>query len=104
MLEDMKGGSIIVDLAVEAGGNCPLSEIDKVTVKQGVTLVGHSNMPARIPVDSSALLARNLVNFLTPMIDTESGKLSIDWEDEIISGTLTTRGGEVVHPMLKDEV
>ena len=75
-----------------------------MTVKQGVTLVGHSNMPARIPVDSSALLARNLVNFLTPMIDTESGKLSIDWEDEIISGTLTTRGGEVVHPMLKDEV
>ena len=104
MVEDMKGGSIIIDLAVEAGGNCPLSEIDKVVVKHGVTLVGHSNMPARIPVDSSALLARNLVNFLIPMIDTESGNLSINWEDEIISGTLTTRDGEVVHPMLKDKV
>lgn len=104
MVQDMKAGSVIVDLAVEAGGNCPLSELDQVVVKHGVTLVGHSNMPARIPVDASALLSRNLVNFLSPMIASDSRTLSINWDDEVISGTLTTRDGEVVHPMLKDKI
>jgi len=104
MVQDMNSGSIIVDLATEAGGNCHLSELDQVVVKHGVTLIGYSNMPARIPVDSSALLSRNLVNFLTPMMNGDSGDLSIDWDDEVISGTLATKDGEIVHPMLKDEI
>ena len=104
MVQEMKSGSIIVDLATEAGGNCHLSELDQVVVKHGVTLIGYSNMPARIPVDSSALLSRNLVNFLTPMMNGDSGDLSIDWDDEVISGTLATKDGEIVHPMLKDEI
>ncbi len=100
MLKDMKSGSVIVDLAAETGGNCPLTEPDKVTVKHGVTLIGYTNMPGRAPVDASALYARNLVNFITPMIDVETKSLSIDWEDEIISGTVITRDGQIVHPML----
>ena len=98
MVASMKQGSVIVDLAVEQGGNCPLSEPGKVVVKHGVTLVGHLNMPSRIAVDASALYARNLLAFLTPLIDKETKALKINWEDEIIKGTALTRDGQVVHP------
>ena len=97
MVKSMKPGSVIVDLAVEQGGNCPLSEPGKVVVKHGVTLIGHLNMPSRIAVDSSALYARNLLSFLTPLIDKETKALKIDWDDEIIKGTALTRDGQVVH-------
>ena len=98
MVASMKHGSVIVDLAVEQGGNCPLSEPGKVVVKHGVTLIGHLNMPSRIAVDASALYARNLLSFLTPLIDKESKALKINWDDEIIKGTVLTRDGQVVHP------
>ena len=98
MVVSMKHGSVIVDLAVEQGGNCPLSEPGKVVVKHGVTLIGHLNMPSRIAVDASALYARNLLSFLTPLIDKESKALKINWDDEIIKGTALTRDGQVVHP------
>jgi len=98
MVASMKHGSVIVDLAVEQGGNCPLSEPGKVVVKHGVTLIGHLNMPSRIAVDASALYARNLLSFLTPLIDKESKALKINWDDEIIKGTALTRDGQVVHP------
>ena len=102
MVKDMKPGSVIVDLAVEAGGNCPLSEYGKIVVKHGVTLVGHANVPGRVATDASALYARNLLNFLTPLIDREAKTLKIDWNDEIVMGTLLTRDGKVVHPALVD--
>src|SRR5215469_3555259 len=98
MVASMKHGSVIVDLAVEQGGNCPLSEPGKVVVKHGVTLIGHLNVPSRIAVDASALYARNLLSFLTPLIDKESKALKINWDDEIIKGTALTRDGQVVHP------
>jgi NAD(P) transhydrogenase subunit alpha len=98
MVVSMKHGSVIVDLAVEQGGNCPLSEPGKVVVKHGVTVIGHLNMPSRIAVDASALYARNLLSFLTPLIDKESKALKINWDDEIIKGTALTRDGQVVHP------
>ena len=97
MVKGMKPGSVIVDLAVEAGGNCEGSELGKVVKKHGVTIVGHANVPSRIAVDSSALYARNLLNFVTPLIDEETKTLNIDWEDEIIKGALLTRDGKVVH-------
>jgi proton-translocating NAD(P)+ transhydrogenase subunit alpha len=100
MVSSMKPGSVVVDLAVEQGGNCPLSEAGKVVVKHGVKIVGHLNVPSRIAVDSSALYARNLLNFLTPLIDKETRTLKIDWDDEIIKGTALTRDGQVVHPSL----
>src|SRR5262249_58204906 len=84
MVKTMKPGSVIVDLAVEAGGNCPLSEPGRVVVKHGVKLVGYTNAPTRIAVDASALYARNLFNFLGLMIDKKTGALRIDPADEII--------------------
>ena len=100
MVQSMKPGSIIVDLAVEQGGNCPLSELGKVCVKHGVKLVGHANVPARLAADASALYARNLLAFVTLMVDKATKGLKINWEDEIIKGTLLTREGKVVHPAL----
>ena len=98
MVKSMKPGSVIVDLAVETGGNCELSEMGKVVTKHGVTIIGHANMASRLANDTSQLYARNLVNFLTLMVDPESKALAIDWEDEIIKGACVTRDGAVVHP------
>ena len=98
MVKDMNAGSVIVDLAVGSGGNCQISEIDKVVTKYGITLIGHSNMAGLVPSDASALYARNLVNFITPMIDPETKALAINWDDEIIVGTVITHDGRVVHP------
>ena len=96
MVEQMKPGSVIVDLAVEQGGNCALSVPGETVDAHGVRIVGHRNVPSRIAVDASAQYARNLVNFLTPLI--EDGALAPDWDDEIVRGTLIARGGKVVHP------
>ncbi len=101
-VKSMKPGSVIVDLAAEAGGNCPLTELGKVTEKHGVTLVGHGNWPARVPETTSQLFAKNLLNFLTPMVDKETGKLVINIEDEVIAGTLVCQDGKVVHERVAD--
>jgi len=100
MVKSMRQGSVVVDLAVEQGGNCPLSEPGKVAVKHGVSLIGYLNVPSRIAVDSSALYARNLLNFLTPLIDKTGKTLKINWDDEIVKGTALTREGQIVHPAL----
>ncbi len=100
MARSMKPGSIIVDLAVEQGGNCELSEPGKTVDVDGVKIIGHLNVPGLLASDASMMYAKNLLNFLTPLIDQESGALSIDWEDEIVVGTCLTRDGKVVHPNL----
>lgn len=101
MVESMKPGSIIVDLAVERGGNCPLSKPDQVVVHKGVSIMGHLNVAGRLATDASHLYARNLYNFIELLIDKENGKLKIDWDDEIIVGTALTRDGKVIHDSLK---
>jgi len=93
-VKQMRPGSVIVDLAVEQGGNCPLTELDRVVVKHGVKLIGIANLPATVPTDASALYARNLFNFLALMLDAKSGEFKIDREDEIIAGTMVCAGGE----------
>ena len=103
MVKSMKPGSVIVDLAVEAGGNCPLSKPGEVVDVGGVKIVGHYNWPSRLAVDSSALFAKNLFNFITPHIDSETKTLKLDWEDETVTGTGLTRDGAVVHPQLTGE-
>jgi NAD(P) transhydrogenase subunit alpha len=103
MVKDMRPGSVIVDLAVEQGGNCPLSEAGKVVVKHGVTLVGHANVPSRVAADATAMYARNLLAFLTPLVDKDSKALKIDWDDEIVKGCLVARDGKLVHPALAGE-
>jgi NAD(P) transhydrogenase subunit alpha len=98
MLKSMKPGSVLVDLAVEQGGNCPLSQPGEIVTRNGVSIVGLLNLPSRIAVDSSALYARNLLAFLTPLVDKETKALKIDWDDEIVKATALTRGGRIVHP------
>jgi NAD(P) transhydrogenase subunit alpha len=100
MVRTMKPGSVIVDMAVEQGGNCPLSEYGKVVEQHGVKIVGPANLPAELPTDASSLFARNLLNFITPMVDKETKALKIDLEDEVVKGTLVTRDGQIVHPSL----
>ncbi len=102
MVEDMKPGSVIVDLAAETGGNCELSRHGEIVRAHGVTIIGHANVPSRVAVDASALYARNLFNFISPMIDGDTRSLKIDWNDEVIAGACVTRDAAVVHPMLTD--
>ncbi|MBK8176308.1 MAG: Re/Si-specific NAD(P)(+) transhydrogenase subunit alpha [Rhodospirillales bacterium] len=103
MLNSMKPGSVIVDLAADAGGNCALTEPGTVVVKNGVKIVGHTNVPARLPKDATALFARNIFNFLAPHVDKDSKSLNFKWDDETVQGTLVTRDGQVVNPMLAGE-
>ena len=103
MVASMRPGSVIVDLAVENGGNCALSKMGEVVEAKGVKIVGHSNFPARLAVDASSLYARNLFNFLSPHIDGGNGNLSFDFEDETVSGVCLTRDGSIIHPMLSEK-
>ncbi|MEQ1837395.1 MAG: Re/Si-specific NAD(P)(+) transhydrogenase subunit alpha [Candidatus Nitrotoga sp.] len=96
MVKAMKPGSVIVDMAVEVGGNCPLSEMGKTVVKHGVTLCGEDNLPALVAADASALYARNLLNFLNLLCDPKNGgKINVNLEDDIIAGSLLCSNGEI---------
>ncbi len=100
MVAELAPGSVVVDLAVEAGGNVEGSRLGEVlTTPNGVKIIGHANMPSRIAVDASQLYARNLLNFLTLLVDKD-GKLKIDRADEIIKATLLTENGAVVNSAL----
>ena len=104
MVASMQAGAVIVDLAVEAGGNCEMSQPGKtVTTANGVKIVGINNLPGRLAQSASELYAKNLLNFLTPLTDKEKkGTLAIDWDDEIVKGCCVTRDGEVVNARVKD--
>jgi NAD(P) transhydrogenase subunit alpha len=101
MIKTMKPGSVIVDLAAEAGGNTPLTKANEVANVHGVTIMGYTNLPGRLAVDSSSLYARNLFNFVSLLVDKKTGQLAIDWNDEIVKGALVAKDGEIVHPTLK---
>ncbi len=103
MVKSMKPGSVIVDLAVEMGGNCPLSEYGKVVTKHGVTLMGHANVPGRIASDASMLYAKNIWNFVSTMVDKDTKTLKPNLTDELVQGTLVCRDGKLVHPVLAAE-
>jgi len=96
MIQSMKPGSVIVDLAAGAGGNTPLSKADEVVEVHGVTIMGHTNLPGRLATDSSSLYARNLFNFVSLIVDKKSGALAIDWNDEIIKGAVVAKDGAPV--------
>jgi NAD(P) transhydrogenase subunit alpha len=101
MVRDMKPGSVIFDLAAAAGGNCPLCVMDQAVVVHDVAILSYENVPSRVPMDASTLYARNVFNFLVPVIDKETKTLRIDTEDEIMRGTLLTHEGHIVHPSFK---
>ncbi|GAO97813.1 NAD(P) transhydrogenase subunit alpha part 1 [Caedimonas varicaedens] len=98
MVRDMKEGSVIVDMAVEAGGNVEGSALAQVTEKHGVKICGYANLPSRIARDASALYARNIFNFLNLLWDKEQKKLNINLEDDIIKATAITQKGKIIHP------
>lgn len=104
MVASMQAGAVIVDLAVEAGGNCEMSQPGKtITTPNGVKIIGIFNLPGRLAQTASDLYAKNLLNFLTPLTDKEkTGTLAIDWDDEIVKGCCVTRDGEVVNARVKD--
>jgi NAD(P) transhydrogenase subunit alpha len=103
MIKTMKPGSVIVDLAAEQGGNTPLTKPDEVVTVHGVTIMGYTNLPARLASDTSSLYARNLFNFVQLIVDKKTGALALNWDDEIVKGAGVTRDGEVVHPSLKGQ-
>ena len=103
MLSAMKPGSIVIDLAASSGGNCEVSKNGETVDVGGVNVIGASDLPSAVAQDASNLYGRNVLNFLSPLIDADSKALKIDWEDEIVTGALLTRDGAIVHPSLKGE-
>jgi len=99
MVKSMKTGSVIVDMAVESGGNCEISEINKTVVKHGVTLVGESNLPALLPVNASLLYSTNISTLLLHL-STKDG-LNLDLEEEITRGSVITHEGALIHEFIK---
>ncbi|MEO1964634.1 Re/Si-specific NAD(P)(+) transhydrogenase subunit alpha [Hyphomonas sp.] len=100
MVKSMKPGSVIVDMAVAQGGNCPLSKPDEIVDVGGVKVAGFSNLPARLPADSSSLYAKNLLAFL-PLVTAEDGSLNLDTDDEVVVAMLLTRGGDTVNERIQ---
>ncbi len=96
--KSMRPGSVIVDLAVAQGGNCPLSKPDQLVEIGGVKIMGFTNLPARLPADSSALYARNFLALLPLLTDKDSKAFAPHWDDEIIQGAMLSRAGALVHP------
>jgi NAD(P) transhydrogenase subunit alpha len=98
MVASMRPGSVIVDLAVERGGNCELARPDEVVDANGVKVVGYANVPGRLAASSSSLYAKNLLAFLEILIDKATKAVAVKWDDEIVKATALTRDGAVVHP------
>lgn len=104
MVESMKPGSIIVDLAAERGGNCAVTKADEIVEHKGVKVMGSTNLAGELAGNASSLYARNLQAFVALMFDKEKqGTLAIDWDDDVIKGTLIAKDGKIVHPMLADK-
>jgi H+-translocating NAD(P) transhydrogenase subunit alpha len=101
MVDSMKPGSVIVDLAAERGGNCEATVPGETVEVNGVKIAGPINLAGTVAVNASSLYAKNLLAFLETMIDKKEKALKINWEDEIITGTLVAKDGKVVHPNLQ---
>jgi NAD(P) transhydrogenase subunit alpha len=99
MVASMRPGSVIVDLAVERGGNVALSKPgETVATENGVKILGYLNVPGRLAATASSLYARNLLAFVETLVDKANKTLAIKWDDEIVKSTLLTKDGALVHP------
>jgi len=103
MVDSMKAGAVIIDLAAERGGNTELTQPGKVIEHKGVTISGPLNLAGEVPVNASSLYAKNLLAFLELMIDKKEKALKVNWDDEIIKGTLLAKDGKIVHPSLQPQ-
>jgi NAD(P) transhydrogenase subunit alpha len=99
MVAAMKYGAVVVDMAAESGGNVEGTVSGEIVQVGHVKIVGHTNLPSRMPFHASEMYARNLFNFLSPHI--KDGVLAPDWSDEVVSGTVLTRDGAIIHPGVK---
>ena len=104
MIESMRPGSIIVDLAAERGGNAELAKAGGIVEHKGVRIMGKLNLPGAVPVNASSLYARNLFAFVELMIDKEKQGLAINWDDDIIKGTLVARDGSIVNKAIAERL
>jgi NAD(P) transhydrogenase subunit alpha len=100
----MRRGSVIVDLAVEMGGNVEGSVVGETVEVSGVKIIGEANLPARVPGDASRMFARNVQAFLNDVLIDKAGNLVIKWDDEIVKQTVVTHGGEVVHAASREAI
>ena len=103
MLDGMRGGSVIIDLASATGGNTPFTKNGEAIERNGVTIVGNSSLPSTMPSDASKLYGKNIMNFLS-LITTKEGTLNLNWEDDLVKGCCVTHNGEVVNERLKQTV
>jgi NAD(P) transhydrogenase subunit alpha len=103
MVESMKPGAIIVDLAAERGGNCELTKAGETVEHNGVRIFGPLNLAGEVPVNASSLYAKNLLTFLETLIDKKEKTLNVNWDDEVVKGTLVARDGAIVHPNLQSK-
>jgi NAD(P) transhydrogenase subunit alpha len=101
MLNIMRNGSLIVDISAATGGNTPFTKNNETIIYNGVTIIGNSNLPARMPSDASKLYGKNVLNFLQLIIDKE-GNINLNWEDDLVKGSCITHNGEVVHEKMKE--
>jgi NAD(P) transhydrogenase subunit alpha len=102
MVEAMHPGSVIIDLAIESGGNVQGAVFGKIVEKNGVRILGFPNLPGRVPVHASQVYSTNLVNFLEEFWDRDQRRVVLGMEDEIIRNSLLTHGGEICHPKFKE--
>ena len=100
MLSSMRRGSVIIDLAAATGGNTPFTKNDETILRNGVTIVGNSNLQATMPSDASKMYGKNILNFLQ-LIITKEGSVHLNWEDDLVKGSCVTHGGEVMHERVK---
>ncbi len=100
MLNKMRNGSVIIDIAAATGGNTPFTKNNETVVHNGVSIVGNSNLPATMPSDASKLYSKNILNFLNLIINKE-GVINLNWEDDLVKGCCITHGGEVVNERVK---
>lgn len=100
MIQAMRTGSIIIDLAAATGGNTPLTKNNETVNYNGVSIVGNSNLPATMPADASKMYGKNMLNFLQ-LITTKEGEINLNWEDDLVKGSCITHNGEVVHERVK---
>jgi NAD(P) transhydrogenase subunit alpha len=102
-VRNMAPGSVIVDLAAERGGNCELTRADETVIDTGVTVLGPTNLTSTVAAHASQMYAHNIASFVQHLRDAENGALHVDMEDEITAGTLVTRDGAIVHPLLSEK-
>jgi NAD(P) transhydrogenase subunit alpha len=98
MVKSMKPGSVLVDLAIERGGNVEGAVVGQVTDVDGVKIVGFTNLAGRVASSASSLYARNLYNFIETLVDKASKQLAVKWDDELVKATALTKDGAVIHP------